>query len=65
MPGHRRNADHAGLRYDAAKPRLATMRQIRKAKEMREELNGESHKKALSKVTLPKFSWEKEDDQQG
>ena len=62
MVTRRRRSDKYNLSYDAPPPRLATQRAIRKATELREELNGEAHKKAVSKVTLPKFSWDKKDE---
>lgn len=44
---------------DAPPPRLATSRQIRKAKELKNELYGDAAKEARAKVSLPKFSWDK------
>ena len=57
-----RKSDGYGCRFDAPKPRLATKHQIDKAAQMREELNGEGKKKEISKVSLPKFSWDMKDD---
>jgi len=57
-----RNSDNMGQRYDSPKPRLTTLRAIRKANRTREELSGETEKKARSSVTLPKFSWDKKND---
>ena len=55
---HRGNGE-GGLRsMDARKPRLATLRQQRNEQAMRDELAGESAKRARAKVTLPKFSWD-------
>jgi hypothetical protein len=44
------------------KPRLVSFRQERKEKKTRDELSGETHKRELSKVSLPKFSWDKQHD---
>jgi hypothetical protein len=41
------------------KPRLVSLRQERKEQKIRDELNGEIQKQQASKVTLPKFSWDK------
>ena len=54
-----RRPDSNKNRYDAPKPRLVSIRQDRKEKEMRDELSGEAEKKAIKSVTLPKFSWDK------
>jgi len=54
-----RGTDVGGTsRYLDPQPRLGTLKQIRKAKKVREELNGEAEKREISKVTLPKFSWD-------
>lgn len=54
-----RGTDVGGTsRYLDPQPRLGTLKQIRKAKKVREELNGEAEKREMSKVTLPKFSWD-------
>jgi hypothetical protein len=39
------------------KPRLVSLRQERDEKRMRDELNGESQRQKLSKVTLPSIKW--------
>jgi hypothetical protein len=63
MKGKRRNSDSHGQRFDSpAQPRLVTLKYMRYAKKMREELSGETEKKARSSVTLPKFSWDKKND---
>jgi hypothetical protein len=41
------------------KPRLVSLRHERKEQKIRDELNGEIQKQQASKVTLPKFSWDK------
>jgi hypothetical protein len=57
----RRNSDSISFSYDAKRPRLASAKQIKKEQSLRDELNGDAHKKKISKVSLPKFSWEKTD----
>jgi hypothetical protein len=55
-----RGTDVGGTsRYADPPPKLTTIKKIRKAKKVREELNGEAKKREISKVTLPKFSWDK------
>jgi hypothetical protein len=44
------------------KPRLVSLRQEREEKLMRDELNGESQKRELSKVTLPSIKWSSKND---
>ncbi len=46
---------------DAPPPVLVTLRQKQKAQALREELSGQAAKKAVAKVSLPKFSFQKED----
>jgi hypothetical protein len=61
MSGPRQRAsDIGGLTYDSPKPRLVTLKQKRKEKALFEELTGETKKREMSKVSLPKFSWDKE-----
>jgi hypothetical protein len=62
MSRKHRNSDSISQSYDSPKPRLTTLRAIRKANRMREELSGETAKKARNSVTLPKFSWDKKND---
>jgi hypothetical protein len=50
------------MQYDAKQPRLVSQRQITAENKTREELNGELRKREIAKVSLPKFSWEKKDD---
>jgi len=57
-----RGSDNYNLRYDAKKPRLVSLNKIRKEKELKDELYGETQKREVSKVSLPKFSWEKGDE---
>ena len=40
------------------KPRLVSLRQEREEKLMRDELSGKAEKQLVSKVSLPKFSWD-------
>jgi hypothetical protein len=56
-----RAPDSYNSKYDAPNPRLATLKQIRWENKIRDELTGEDVKKSKSKVSLPKFSWEKKD----
>lgn len=60
--GFHKSLSNFGVTYDAAKPRLGTLRQIRWNNKIQNELSGENKKTALSKVSLPKFSWEKKDE---
>jgi hypothetical protein len=45
---------------DAPQPRLASARQIRREQALKDELYGETDKKERAKVTLPRFSWDKD-----
>jgi hypothetical protein len=45
---------------DAPPPKLKSIRQARLDEELKDELYGDAAKTARSKVTLPKFSWDKE-----
>jgi len=56
--GYRGSEVGGTSRYLDPQPRLGTLKQIRKAKKVREELNGEAEKREMSKVTLFKFSWD-------
>ena len=60
--GHFKSPKHYGLTYDAPQPRLESLRQIRWGNRVRDDLTGETKKAAISKVSLPKFSWDKKDD---
>lgn len=61
MAQPRRNPDaNSTNKYDAPKPRLVSLRQERHEKKVRDELSGDAHKREVSKITLPKFSWDKE-----
>jgi len=60
MGSNRRNSDPSGTTtYADPKPRLATLKQQRDAQRNKDELSGEKQKREVSKVTLPKFSWDK------
>jgi hypothetical protein len=60
--GNRRTSDsHGTMQYDSHNPRLATLRQIRWGNKIREELIDADSKRAKAKVSLPKFSWDKDD----
>lgn len=54
-----RGGDGVGRQPDAPPPRLVTLRQQRAEQSLRDELSGEADKKKRSKVSLPKFSWDK------
>jgi len=45
---------------DAPPPKLKSIRQARLDKELKDELYGDAAKAARAKVTLPKFSWDKD-----
>lgn len=49
-----------GGNVDAPPPRLVSLYQMRKEKRLKDELYGDAAKEARSKVSLPKFSWDKE-----
>ena len=49
-----------GSSLDAPPPKLATLRQIRARKAFRDEIYGETRKREMAKVTLPRFSWDRE-----
>lgn len=57
-----KGSDNYRLTYDAPKPRLVSLNKIRKEKNLKDELYGETQKREMSKVSLPKFSWEKKDE---
>jgi hypothetical protein len=58
-----RNSDSGfGSSMADPKPRLVSLEQERKEKKIRDELSGETRKRELSKVSLPKFSWDKQHD---
>lgn len=57
--GYRSSDIGTSNRYADPKPRLVSIKQERREKEIRDELSGETEKKAVKSVTLPKFSWEK------
>lgn len=57
------NGDTMGnSNVDAPQPRLASARQIRREQALKDELYGETDKKERAKVTLPRFSWDKDDN---
>ena len=45
---------------DAPPPKLMSLYQIRRDKNLKDELYGDAAKEARAKVSLPKFSWDKE-----
>ena len=44
---------------DSPTPRLVSDLQAKKEDKIRDELSGEANRIARSKITLPKFSWDK------
>jgi len=59
---NRRTSDsHGTMQYDSHKPRLATLKQIRFENRIRETLIDADSKRAKARVSLPKFSWDKDD----
>jgi len=54
-----RGTDAGGNRYADPKPRFASLGQQRREAKVRNELSGETDKREINKVTLPKFSWDK------
>jgi hypothetical protein len=61
--GRRRNSDHGSTNsYADLKPRLVSLGEQRRDKRLKDELYGEAQKKGMSKVSMPKFSWDKKDD---
>ena len=58
---HRNSDSHGTMQYDSHKPRFATLKQIRFEHRIRETLIDADSKRAKARVSLPKFSWDKED----
>jgi hypothetical protein len=57
----KRTGDSIGSsNLDAMQPRLITLHDMRKEKRLKDELYGDAAKDARAKVTLPKFSWDKD-----
>lgn len=64
-PARKMNGRHGGdsigsANLDARPPRLETLRRIRFEKKLKEDLYGETDRRAREKVSLPKFSWDRE-----